>query len=121
MAPWATPSADFAPLLTASSAGPLAMSAFYHAAALTVDETGAHGPSTNSAAVPAAAPQGARAARSSDLGSGSAPAGAAAPAQAPAAVFQATQPFVVAITHVPSGANVLLGRVEAPLLWKERS
>ena len=97
------------------------MSAFYHAAALTVDETGAHGPSTNSAAAPAAAPQGARAARGLVLGSGSAPAGAAAPAQAPTALFQATQPFVVAITHVPSGANVLLGRVEAPLLWSERS
>lgn len=121
-APWAAPSADFAPRLGPPSVGPLALSKFIHAAALSVDEAGAQDPRARGAA-PAAAP-GFAAGLGSASGSGSAPAAAAAPAAAPGAApqkFEATRPFVVAVTHVPTGANVLLGRVAQPMLWSQRS
>ena len=117
-APWAAPSADFAPRLGAN----IALSKFIHAAALSVDEAGAQGPRARGGA-PAAAP-GPAVGLGSGSGSGSAPAAAAAPAAAPRGApqkFEAARPFVVAVTHVPTGANVLLGRVAQPLLWSQRS
>lgn len=120
-APWTLPSADFAPRLGPASSGKLALSKFVHAAALSVDEAGALGAHARGGA-PAAAP-GPAAGLGLLPGSGSAPAAAAAPAAAPGGAplkFEAVRPFVVAVTHVPTGANVLLGRVAQPLLWSER-
>ena len=117
-APWAAPSADFAPLLGPPDSGPLALSKFIHAAALSVDEAGAQGEHMRGEA-PAAAPG---PAAGSGLGSepGPAQAAAAAPGAAPQK-FEASRPFVVAVTHKASGANVLLGLVAEPVLWSKRA
>lgn len=145
-APWAAPSDDWAPL-RAPGAPPLALARILHAGVLALDERGARSlPSRTregfgSAAAPAPglalapAGAGAPAARPRRRGFASAAAPGAARAATPAAAlpgptaapapapvrraFVAARPFVVAVTHVASGANVLLARVAEPLAWSE--
>jgi hypothetical protein len=145
-APWAGPSDDWAPL-RAPGAPPLALARFLHAGVLALDERGARSlpgrpreapggapapapalaPAPAGAAAPAAGPWrwGFASAVAPGAARAAAPAAAlpgpaAAPAPAPSRrAFVAARPFVVAVTHVASGANLLLARVAEPLAWSE--